>query len=283
MAVDLAGRPICITGASSGIGAATAIACGDAGMPVVLAARRADRLEDLARRIRERGGRAEACAMNVTRPEDAERMIAACDAAFGPPYAVFANAGYTIEKPVHETTDAELRAIFETNFWGTMHALRAALPAMLAAGSGHLLVCSSSIGKFAVPFYGPYCATKAAQWHVGRAMDHELRERGIRVTTVHPIGTRTELFDVARERSGPGSTLAARPTTGPRGRAQRPERVARAVVASLRRPRTEAWTSQSVRLLAALFTASPAIADVVLWRVVTKRRLRGAAPHNAGA
>lgn len=270
MPIDLSGKPIAITGASAGIGRAAAIECARSGMPVAVAARRAEKLREVVARIESEGGRAVAVEMDVDHPADHERLVRATIEAFGSIYAVFANAGYGLASPIHETSDRQLRAIFETNFWGSLATARAALPFMLEAGRGHVLFCSSCLGRFTLPFSGHYCATKAAQLHVAHAMNVELAPRGIRVSSVHPIGTRTELFDEARKRS-PG---AWKSLIDPPGRSffmQPPETVARAVVRCLRRPRPEVWTSGLTRWGMALAAACPTLTDALLRRMVARR------------
>lgn len=269
--IDLTGKPILIAGASSGIGAATAIACAKAGMPVLLTARREEKLKAVAERIREAGGIAEYTAADITSPEDCERAVAACVERFGSVYSVFANAGYGFDATVAEcladdpsSPDTDrIRAIFETNFFGTLNAIRPAIPRMVEAGAGHVLICSSSIGKFAVPRYGPYCATKAAQWHIARAMNAELRPKGVFVSSVHPIGTRTEFFDEAAKRSD-GKALT---DNTPSLFMQPPERVAKGIVKCLRKPRAEIWTSLPVQLIAGVLTAAPNATDWMLHRM----------------
>jgi short-subunit dehydrogenase len=117
----------------------------------------------------------------------------------------------------------------------------------------------------AIPGYGAYCATKAAQWHVGRAMRHELKPLGIHVSTVHPIGTRTEFSQEVQRRSGGGGDIVS---NTPKAFIQPPERVARAVVACLRRPRTEVWTSLPGRLGLGALSTFPRLADHALDRFV---------------
>lgn len=261
-AIDLRDKPIAVTGASSGIGLATALACARAGMPVALAARRIDRIESAAARIRDAGGRAIAVACDVTRPEDCRSLVERAIAEFGSLYAAFANAGYGLERPFHESSDADLRALIETNFWGSINLARPALDHMLPNRRGHLLMCSSCLSKIGVPAFAAYCASKAMQDHFCRAMRHELRACGIHVSSVHPIGTRTEFFDEAARRSGP-APLMRRP---PRLLMQPAERVADAVVRCLRRPRGEVWTSAPTRWLLAAAVAAPALADFALAR-----------------
>jgi short-subunit dehydrogenase len=267
--IELSGKPIAITGASSGIGMVTALFCARAGMPVTLAARRIDRLESLAMEIRRAGGRAVAVQCDVSRPEDCERVIRRTNEEFGTIYAVFANAGYGIEGGVVELDDRQWREIFEVNFWGTMNVIRPAVPCMLGAGRGHVLICSSVVSKMGVPRLAAYTATKACQDHIGRALRLELWGK-VHVSTVHPIGTDTEFSQVVTQRSG------NRPRTArsPERFRQSPEEVAEAVLRCLRDPRGEVWTSGVARLLAALGTALPSLADWGLRRHF-ERKLAG--------
>lgn len=264
----LSGLPILITGASSGIGAAASFACARAGMPVALCARRADRLERIAGDIRAAGGRAIALTCDVTDGASCRAAVEACRAEFGSIYAVFANAGYAFEKATLETTDAEFRAILETNFWGTVNIVRPAAEAMLGAGRGHIIACSSCLSKIGLPFYSPYTISKAAQDHWTRALRLELRGKGIRVSTIHPVGTRTELFDLAAARSG-GELKFDRAESG-KGM-HSPERVACRVVSCLSKPRPEVWMSTSMRLALGLAVVCPRLADVVLRRMAARR------------
>src|SRR5690606_32773656 len=174
-----------------------------AGMPVTAMARRADRLEALVSEIEAAGGRALAAPGDVAKAGDCERAIERCAERFGGVYAVFACAGFGIQEAVHEMPDADLRAMFEANFFGSLNIIRPALDVMLAAqpARGHVLMCSSCLSKIAIPWYAAYCATKSCQEIFGRAMAIELRGRGVHVSTIHPAGTRTELFEVLEQRS----------------------------------------------------------------------------------
>lgn len=267
MAIDLRNRPIAITGASSGIGAAIALACAGAGMPVALGARRADRLRAVADRITAAGGKAFTFELDV---RDAAACAAFLDrgaAALGPIYAVCANAGYGLERAVHLTDDAALRAIFETNFFGSMNIVRPAVERMLAAPApsngaprGHVLLVSSCLAKMTVPMYGAYSATKAAQNHIGRAMRLELAPLGVRVSTIHPITTRTDFFDNVKEKSDKQEIIVHSPAWF----SQDASVVAKKTLACLRRNRPEVWTGLKgwvVRFGMSVNTLMPRLAD----------------------
>jgi short-subunit dehydrogenase len=264
---SLHNKPIAITGASSGIGLATALACARAGMPVALAARRVDRLRDAVAQITAKGGKAIAVACDVTKPADCDRLVAETIAAFGSIYSVFANAGYGIEARADAITDQELRDIFETNFFGTMFTIRPALEAMKKAGAGHVLICSSAGSKIGVPMLSAYTATKAAQDHIGRAMRIELAGSNIHVSTIHPIGTHTEFSKTLIEHS----EGRKRKSETPPHRKQTVEVVAAAIVACLERPKGEVWTHFPTRLALAAATLLPSLGDAVLRKKFAKR------------
>ncbi|MEW6741230.1 MAG: SDR family NAD(P)-dependent oxidoreductase [Planctomycetota bacterium] len=258
----LLGRVLVITGASSGIGAATAVAAAKAGMDVVANARRAERLEELATRVRALGREAKIVAGDVAEGGMSARLLDAAVTRFGRFDVVFANAGYGFKKPSHELSEAELRRLFDVNFFAAVNLLCEAARRLLAARSpGHLLMCSSALSKFTLKNYAAYSATKAAQNHFCRAMRMELRHRGIEVSSVHPVTTATEFFAHAAEHEGEDPVRAA--GSAPRWMVQSPERVAAAIVRCLRRPKPEVWTSPGVRLLAGLVTAFPRLLDLV--------------------
>jgi len=265
MPIRLQDRPIAITGASSGIGRATAVACARAGMPVALAARRADRLEAVAREIRELGGRALPMVTDVTSEASCEAFIEGAAREFGSVYAVFANAGYGADAAILDMTDQELRAIFDTNFFGSLNVIRPAVRRLLEnAGRprGHVLLCSSCVARFALPNLAAYAGTKAAQAQVASSMRVELRPEGIHVSSVHPIGVRTEFFERTRRTARTESS----PHRAPGAFTQSAEFVASRVVACLRRPRPEVWTGARgalTRLTAGAFVASPRFADLI--------------------
>lgn len=266
--IDLRNRPIAITGASSGIGAASAFACAKVGMPVALMARRGDKLEAIAQRIRDLGGKAIVVAGSVDDPQAGQRLIDETVDAFGSVYSVFANAGYGVEIPTSEMSEEDLRKIFEVNFHGSMNVVRPALERMRQAGQGHVLFCSSCLSKISISYYGAYSATKACQDHFARSMRLELRDKGIAVSSVHPIGTKTEFFDAAAALGG-DLKIADQKTTA---FMQSPERVARAVVKRLRKGRGgEVWTSFPVRTALGLSVMFPGTTDRTLGFLLRKR------------
>lgn len=277
-AINLSGRAIAITGASSGIGEALAIECAKAGMKVAIGARRVDRLNALAKRLSDHGGTVMVCEVDVRNAPACEAFIARAWEEIGPLYAVCANAGYGLEKPFSSLSDAELRDIYEVNFFGSVNVVRPAVERMLKlpwkpgdrVPRGHVLWVASCLSKMTIPFYGAYSGTKAAQAHLGRSMRLELAPLGVRVSTVHPISTRTEFFETAKDLS----KAKALTNHAPAFFTQDACVVARRTVACLRRDRPEVWPGWKggvVRLGMAINTLFPRLADFTTRGIVGRR------------
>ena len=275
---DLTDKAIIITGASSGIGAATAIECARLGMHVLLNARRPERLSEVAERVRSFGVKAELVPGDVTDPNLSTAMLHRAQHVFGGFHAVFANAGYGFEKPMIETTMDEWRQIFDVNFFASVDLLqRAAAQLIERDRGGHLLMCSSCVARIPLPFHAAYSASKAAQAQVCSSLQSELRGHGIHVSSVHPVSTRTEFFEVSHRYSGKPGDPASEPDHTPEMFIQSPERVARAVARCLQKPRPEVWTSFITRASSAAMVLMPRfgkfIADQQV-RIVHSKRQR---------
>ncbi|MBL1217840.1 MAG: SDR family oxidoreductase [Planctomycetes bacterium] len=260
---DLTGRVIAITGASAGIGKATAIECAKAGMDVVLGARRMDKLAEVADAVRQLGRQAVAVECDVVNIEDNEKLVKGAVDTFGKLDVIMANAGHGLNRTVEATSDADLREIFEVNFFGTMHTVRTAMPVFRSQETGgHVLITSSCLSRFSLPRHGAYGATKAAQTQMARSMRLELEGDGIPVSVIHPITTVTEFFDVSAQISG--VDRSGIPKHAPSLFVQPAERVARAVVKCIRKPVPEVWTSHIVRTVAGVMVMAPWFHDLVV-------------------
>lgn len=253
---DLQGKAILITGASSGIGRATAMACAAAGMHVSMMARRESKLRDAASAVSVLGTKAHYFVGNVADPGAVRAWIDEADTALGRTDAVLANAGYGASIPVLDMTDADVRGMFDVNVHGTLHVLREALPYVMTTDGGlkHLLVTSSCLSELGPPGAGVYAATKAAQDSIAQALRAELAGEGVSVSSIHPVGTKTEFFDVAGEQGTPGSRMDP-----PEIFMQTPAHVAKRIVACLRRPKAEVWPMRTARVAAGLATVFPGV------------------------
>ena len=185
-------RVFVITGASSGIGAATARRAVEAGYRVVLAARSKDKLDGL---VEELGGANHALAVetDVTEWEANEALIAAATDTFGQVDVVFANAGFGAARGWLNETPEHWRAMVLTNVLGAAYTVRAAIPA-LKASKGHVLLTGSVAGRRVMPG-SLYSATKWAVTAMSEAVRIDLNGTGIRTTLISPGGTETAFFD----------------------------------------------------------------------------------------
>ena len=187
---DLTGRAYAITGASAGIGRATARALVAAGASVAVGARRTERLEGL---IAELGAeRVAAVPMDVREPADAERLIGAARERFGRLDGVVVNAGIGAYGGIMDLTDEQLAEMMDVNVAGTVWPIRAAVPHLVEAGRGDVVIVSSVAGLRGEHFEAVYAATKHAQMGLAGALDRELRPKGVRVSAICPGGVATE-------------------------------------------------------------------------------------------
>ena len=193
MDVDLSGRVVAVTGASSGIGEATAMACAKAGAAVSLAARRLDRIEDLAERITGDGGTALAVQTDVGDEQEAQRFIERTAADLGRLDVLVNNAGVMLLGPIAGADTEEWRRMIDANVYGVLYCTHAALPLMLEQGSGHFVNVSSVAGRFARAGSGVYNLTKFGVGAFSEALRQEVAAQRIRVTLIEPGFVATEL------------------------------------------------------------------------------------------
>jgi NAD(P)-dependent dehydrogenase (short-subunit alcohol dehydrogenase family) len=177
-----------ITGASKGLGAAFAEAALERGDRVAAAARNIGSLQDLVTRF---GDAVLPLPLDVTDKAAVVAAVARCHEVFGGPDVVVNSAGRGGIGAVEETTDAEVRAIFESNFFGALSVTQAALPYMRAQGHGHIIQISSIGGVVGFPMVGFYNASKFALEGMSEALAQEVAEFGITVTLVEPGAMRT--------------------------------------------------------------------------------------------
>jgi short-subunit dehydrogenase len=258
---DLRNRVAVITGASSGIGRAAAVAFGRQGVRVVLGARRSHRLQEVVEAIQAAGGEARGVPTDVTRPEDVARLVREAVTAFGRLDILVNNAGLGYHGRLEAMPVEEIRYLFDVNVMGTLHGVQAAVPIMRSQGSGHIINVSSVVGKRAMPGGAVYSATKFAQVALSESLRLELADAGIEVSVVCPVSTRTEFFEVAAARS---------PLKyAPAGPIYSAEQVADVIVRCARRPRPEVIVYPPARLMVIMNAISPWLMDRVLagfWR-----------------
>jgi NADP-dependent 3-hydroxy acid dehydrogenase YdfG len=191
---------VVITGASAGIGKALAESLHNRGATLVLAARRIERIDALNQQL---GGKHLAMQTDVASRDQCETLIQRTVERFGRIDTLVCNAGYGILRPVASSDPDEIQLMFQTNVFGTTDCIRAAAPIMrkqeVSSGwRGQMMIVSSAVARRALPYFGVYSATKAAQLSLAEALRIELAPEKIAVTSVHPIGTETEFSEASR-------------------------------------------------------------------------------------
>lgn len=206
MSYDLTGRAVAITGASSGIGEATALLCARSGAAVALGARRTDRIEALTERIRAEGGTAEAVAVDVADEAQAGAFIAQARERLGHLDTLVNNAGVMLLGPVDGANTDDWRRMVDVNVLGLLYCTHAALPVLREHGSGHIVNVSSIAGRRASLGAGVYNLTKFGVVGFSEALRQEALHANIRVTIVEPGFVETELLshnqDYVQEAAG---------------------------------------------------------------------------------
>jgi NADP-dependent 3-hydroxy acid dehydrogenase YdfG len=190
---ELSGKAVAITGASSGIGEATALTLAKAGASVALGARRKDRIDALAARIEDEGGTAVPLEVDVTDEAQARAFVESAHDRLGRLDSLVNNAGVMLLGPVEQADSEQWRTMINVNVLGLLYCTSAALPIMRAQGSGDIVNISSVAGRFARAGNAVYAATKFAVGAFSEGLRNEVTEGGIRVTLIEPGMVDTEL------------------------------------------------------------------------------------------
>jgi NADP-dependent 3-hydroxy acid dehydrogenase YdfG len=194
----LNGKVALVTGASSGIGEATALMLAAEGARVAIAARRFQRLTDLAGRIRHAGGEAFPVEADVTDEAQAKAMVEHVLRQYGRLDMLLNVAGVGVAAPFQNTTTAEYRQMVDLNILGVLYAIPAALPAMKRQGDGHIVIISSGTGRYIHPST-VYSGTKHAVSAIAESLRREIGKDWIRVTSIEPGAVKTEFTSHMRQ------------------------------------------------------------------------------------
>ncbi|PUA28263.1 MAG: oxidoreductase [Cellvibrio sp. 79] len=223
-------KVIVITGASSGIGETTALALAQAGHTVVLGARRQERLESLAGKIRAAGGSVAFLATDVVRKEQVDALVGLAREQFGRVDVIVNNAGVMPLSALEELKLDEWERMVDVNIKGVLYGIAAGLPLMKAQGSGHFINISSIGGHAVYPTAAVYCATKYAVRAISEGLRQEQLGGDIRVTIISPGVVESELADSI---SDPAARAAMNQF---RQIALKPDAIARAIVYAIEQP-----------------------------------------------
>src|SRR5438132_14136913 len=252
-------RVVAITGASAGIGRATAVRLARDGAAVAMCARRREMLEAAARDVDAAGGEALPIVADVTSVDDMERFVSAAVDRFGRLDVIVCNAGFGIAGTIDDISPDQMRKLVDINYMGTFYAARAALRVFRRQHHGHVVIISSIVGKRGVPYMGAYAATKFAQVGLAECLRAEVAGSRIHVSVVYPVSTDTEFFDVMTRHTGVEVARAF----GPR---QNVQTVADAIARAIDRPTAEVYPYFGSRFLVVMNAIAPGFTDRIVRR-----------------
>ena len=256
-------KVVAITGASAGIGRACAERLAREGAAVVLSARRADRLRDVAAVIGAAGGRVLAVPGDVTHPEDMRGLVSQAGRAYGRLDVMLCNAGIGFHGTLEESSPEIAKRLVDVNVLGTMYAAHAAIDVFRRQGAGHVIAMSSVAGVRGVAGMSVYSATKAAQVAFIEGLRTELLGSGIHASVVYPVSTQTEFHDAMHRNFGHA--------VSGKGPKQSADHVAAAVARCIANPRAEVFPYWPAKWLGVVNAIFPATVDRVMKRFSRRR------------
>jgi len=259
--MNLVDKTILITGASQGIGAATARAFADYPVRLALLARSERLITELAAELAQKQGvSALPIIADVSKPADIERAVAQIQAKFGGVDILVNNAGVGMSSPVGAVDFAKGRELFDINFWGAMGMTEAVLPAMKAQQNGLIITISSIVGRRAMPGISVYCASKFALNAFSESIRLELMPDHIRVVSFYPGVTASHFGDNLL--TGPSSV-----TGKGRAKVTSAENVGRAIVRAAQKEPRDAYASLFDRIFVLAATLAPRLMDRMLGKM----------------
>jgi len=261
VARKIADKVIIVTGASSGIGRATAVALGREGAKLALVARRENRLRELEAEI---GRDALVLPLDLRDKQQVEQMIRSTADRFGRIDVLINNAGFGFMGSVESTPQSVVREIFDLNFDAPLLACQLVIPLMKRQGGGHIINVSSVVGRRGLPLNGIYCATKFALDGISESLRIELKDLNIDVSIISPSSTESEFGDHVRR-----GDVQAR--FKPVWQVQTAEQVADSIVRCIKDPKIEVFPHRISRLVAWCNALAPSLLDRIVMRYFRNR------------
>jgi short-subunit dehydrogenase len=267
---DLRGRNAIVTGASMGLGVRVARALAREGMNLILAARSAEALEDVAAEMRDLGVKAVAVPTDVLNEEHLKRLVARAVDEFDSIDVLVNNAGIEAFRQYHEIDPADIRRTIDVNLTATLLLTRYVLPHMVAAKRGHIVNMASTAGKYGPAFGAAYGTSKAGQIAFTQALRGEYHGTGISASAICPgFATDGGIYDVIKKRLGRGTPWWLGGTNA--------DKVALAVVKAIKQDRPELILNRpALRPVFTICQAFPRLGEAIV-RLTTRRFLKQAA------
>ena len=257
-------KVVIITGASSGIGRATAVALAPERAKLVLVARREEMLRSLAEEVKSAGGTAFVLPLDLRQREHVKQLVQSTQDRFGRIDVLINNAAFGYYGSVENTPAEIIREIFDLNFESPLLASQLVIPIMRAQGGGHIINISSVAGKRGLPLSGIYSATKFALNGISEALRVEVQGSGIEVSIINPGATRTEFGEKVRHGDVTSNFKAV-------GRVQSAEEVAAAIIQCIKKPKAEVYPYRLSRLLVWINAIAPSLVDKIMKRFFRDR------------
>ncbi|MEV6217539.1 SDR family oxidoreductase [Nocardia sp. NPDC058379] len=252
---EIAGKTVLLTGASSGVGRATALALGRDGARLVLVARTAEPLLEVRDAVRAAGGRADSITCDLSDPGDTDDLVKTVLEQYGTIDVLVNNAGRSIRRRASDATDRfhDYERTMALNYFGAARLTMGLLPSMLETGDGHVVnVATWGVAAGTMPMFTAYHASKAALGAFGRSLGAETRARGVHVTTVGFPLVRTEMIAPTGAYDESAALTA--------------EQAADWIRTAIRTRPIELYPRYT-RILQAVATVSPRAVDAVIWRL----------------
>lgn len=207
--MDYQNKIIVITGASSGIGEATAIEFAKKGSSIVLISRNLAKLQEVEKKLSKFNSKILVISCDVSNKSDVERMSKLVLEKFGRIDILVNNAGFAIFDYVKDLSIEEIESQMATNYFGMIYCIKNFLPIMLKQNFGHIINVASVAGSFGLPGIASYCASKFAMLGFSEGLKHELKGTGVGITVVSPIMVRTNFFNHPSFKKMPDPTITS--------------------------------------------------------------------------